>query len=107
MQMQRITNIQNRECPDEIIGILRVIGTVNIAGVAANDTLEFYVCWNPADGDHDLNVDLYDAVPLLTIYCSKLGDGNYDCQCDISEPYGRIDLYDAVLLTSNFGKKYG
>jgi len=62
--------------------------------------------WNPSDVDHDLDVDLYDAVRLLVAYGSKLGDEDYNCHCDIREPYGIIDLYDAVLLLVNYGKKY-
>jgi len=93
------------ECPREIFGIWRVLATVNIAGVAANDTLEFHVGWNPADVDHDLDVDLYDAVRVLVAYGSELGDENYNCHCDIAEPYGKIDLYEAVLLLVNYGKK--
>jgi parallel beta-helix repeat protein len=62
--------------------------------------------WNPGDVDHDLDVDLYDAVKLLTAYGSKLGDEEYSPQCDIAEPYGKINLYDAVLLLANYGKKY-
>ena len=62
--------------------------------------------WNPGDVDHDLDVDLYDAVRLLTAYGSKLGSENYNCHCDINEPYGAIDLFDAVLLLLNYGKQY-
>ena len=49
--------LPSSECPDETLGIWRVISTVYIAGVAVNDTLEFHVCWNPADVDHDSDVD--------------------------------------------------
>jgi len=62
--------------------------------------------WNPGDIDHDLDVDLLDAVRLLLAYGSKLGSENYNCHCDINEPYGDIDLFDAVLLLLNYGKKY-
>jgi len=62
--------------------------------------------WNPADTNHDLYVDLYDAVRVLVAYGSKLGDEDYDCSCDIVEPYGTINLYDAVLVLVNYGKKY-
>ena len=64
------------------------------------------VYWNPADVDHDLDVDLYDAVGLLTAYGSKLGNEEFNCHCDIAEPYGVINLYDAVLLLVNYGEKY-
>ena len=62
--------------------------------------------WNPGDVDHDLDVDLYDAVRLLAAYGFKLGAEGYNCHCDIIEPYGQIDLYDAILLLINYGKKY-
>ena len=62
--------------------------------------------WNPGDIDHDLDVDLFDAVRLLMAYGSEEGDENYNPHCDINEPYGAIDLFDAVLLLLNYGKKY-
>jgi hypothetical protein len=98
--------LSSSECPEEILGIWRLLATVNIAGVVANDTLEFHVCRNPADVDHDLDVDLYDAVRVLVAYGSKLGDEHYSCYCDIAEPYGVIDLYDAALVLVNYGGKY-
>ena len=97
--------LPSSESQNEIIGTWKVIGTVNIAGVATNDSLGFQVCWNPADIDDDLDVDLFDAIPLLAIYGSELGDKNYNCNCDIAEPYGKIDLYDAILVVANYGKK--
>jgi parallel beta-helix repeat protein len=62
--------------------------------------------WNPADINHDLDINIYDAVRVLVAYGSKLGDEDYDCRCDIAEPYGTINLYDAVLVLVNYGKKY-
>jgi parallel beta-helix repeat protein len=62
--------------------------------------------WNPGDVDHDLDVDLYDAVRLLAAYGYELGEEGYNPHCDIAEPNGVIDLYDAVLLLVNYGKKY-
>lgn len=62
--------------------------------------------WNLADVNYDLKVDLYDAVRLLAVYGSKLGNEEYNPHCDIAEPYGEIDLFDAVLVLVNYGKKY-
>ena len=62
--------------------------------------------WNPGDVDHDLDVDLFDAVRLLLAYGSTPEDEHYNCHCDINEPYGAIDLFDAILLLLNYGKKY-
>lgn len=62
--------------------------------------------WNPGDVDHDLDVDLYDAVRVLLAYGSTPSDSNWNPHCDIAGPYGKMDLYDAVLLPVNYGKKY-
>jgi len=62
--------------------------------------------WNPADVDHDLDVDLYDAVRVLKAYGSKQGHKNFNPHCDIAEPYGIIDLYDVMTVLVNYGKRY-
>jgi nitrous oxidase accessory protein NosD len=59
----------------------------------------------PGDVDGDFNVDLYDAVKLLTHYGAKTGQPAYDPVCDI-DGNGNIDLYDAVELLTNYGQKY-
>lgn len=62
--------------------------------------------WNPADVDHDLDVDLYDAVMVCVAYGSKLGDERYNPHCDIAEPYETITLYDVVVIMVNYGKEF-
>jgi parallel beta-helix repeat protein len=66
----------------------------------------FWYCWDPGDVDHDFDVDLYDAVELLAIYGSRVGDEEYNSHCDVAKPYGIINLYDAVLLLASYGEKY-
>lgn len=61
-----------------------------------------YTIQGDIDGDYD--VDLYDAVRLLTHYGAKMGSPAYDAECDLNCD-GRIDLYDAVMLLVNYGKK--
>jgi len=56
------------------------------------------------DLDGDFDVDLYDAVYLLTRYGAKKDSPGYDPVCDIDGD-GDIDLYDAVKLLTNYGKK--
>ncbi|RLI46312.1 hypothetical protein DRO69_03400, partial [Candidatus Bathyarchaeota archaeon] len=58
----------------------------------------------PGDFDADKDVDLYDAVALLTIYGAKIGDPQYDPNKDIDND-GDIDLYDAVALLTRYGQK--
>jgi nitrous oxidase accessory protein len=62
--------------------------------------------WNHGDVNHDLTVNLFDAVKVLRAYGSEPGDSNWDPQCDIVEAYNKIDLYDATLVLLNYGKKY-
>ena len=38
---------------------------------------------------------------------SELGDKNYSLDSDLCEPYGEIDLFDAVVILVNYGSKYG
>jgi parallel beta-helix repeat protein len=62
--------------------------------------------WNPADINHDLKVNLTDAVLVCSAYGSKPETDNWNPHCDIIEPYGRVNLYDAVIVLANYGKKY-
>ena len=60
------------------------------------------------DVDGDFDVDLFDAVRLLTSYGAKKDappPPNYDPNCDIDGD-GKIDLFDAVRLLTHYGQKY-
>jgi hypothetical protein len=64
-----------------------------------------YVCVSiVGDLDCDRDVDLYDAVKLLSHYGCKGGMLCYDPICDIDDD-GDIDLYDAVALLLHYGQK--
>lgn len=58
----------------------------------------------PGDVDGDFDVDLYDAVKLLTCYGVNEGEPKYDPNLDINGN-DQIYLYDAVILLSNYGQK--
>ena len=62
--------------------------------------------WNPGDINHDLTVDIFDVVLVCAAYESTPSDLNWNCHCDIVEPYGAIDLFDVVLMASNYGEEY-
>jgi parallel beta-helix repeat protein len=62
--------------------------------------------WNPADINHDLKVNLSDAVLVCSAYGSKPEIDNWNPHCDIIEPYGRVNLYDAVIVCANYGKEF-
>ena len=62
--------------------------------------------WNPADVNHDLRVDIYDAVLICGAYTATPSAPNWNPHCDIAEPYEIIDIYDAVLLCDNYGEEY-
>ncbi len=62
--------------------------------------------WSPADVNHDLKVDIYDVVRICVAYGSTPSDYNWNCHCDIAEPYGKLDIYDVVTACTNYGKEY-
>lgn len=62
--------------------------------------------WNPADVNHDLEVDLYDVVLTCGAFYSKLGGDNWNPHCDIKGPYGIIDIYDVVTVCASYGKEF-
>lgn len=64
----------------------------------------------PGDVDGDFenghyDIDLFDAVRLLTCYGAKEGEPNFDPNCDIDNS-GQVFLFDAVILLSQYGQKY-
>jgi hypothetical protein len=57
------------------------------------------------DIDFDHDIDLYDAVSLLSSYGARNGDPSWEPTRDLY-PNGKIDVYDAVILLSKYGSKY-
>ncbi len=62
--------------------------------------------WNPGDIDHDLDVDIFDVVQAAVAYDSTPSDTNWNPHCDIAEPYGIIDIFDIVTISSSYGEEY-
>lgn len=62
--------------------------------------------WNPGDIDHDLNIDIFDVVRAASAYGSTPSDLHWNPHCDITEPYGVINIYDLVMIGGSYGKKY-
>jgi nitrous oxidase accessory protein len=65
-----------------------------------------YLYWNPADIDHDLDVDIFDVVRCSNAYGSTPSSPNWNPHCDIAEPYGVIDIFDIVMIASSYGEAY-
>jgi len=59
--------------------------------------------WNPGDINHDLEIDIYDAVSVSLAYGATSMDPNWSCHSDIAEPYGFIDIFDVVLMAQSYG----
>jgi len=62
--------------------------------------------WNPADINNDLKVDIFDVVLVCRAYSSTPSDPNWNCHCDIAEPYGVIDIFDIVKIVESYGEEY-
>lgn len=58
------------------------------------------------DIDHDMDVDIFDAVRCGIAYGSTPSSPNWNPNCDIAEPYGVIDIFDLVTIAGNYGEEY-
>ena len=73
-------------------------------GLFLAGTLHFNVTF-PGDVDHDLDVDIFDAVKCGIAYGATPQDANWNPYCDIAEPHEVIDIFDLVALAGNYGEK--
>jgi parallel beta-helix repeat protein len=62
--------------------------------------------WIPADVNHDLIVNIFDAVRICAAYGTIPSDPEWNPHADIAEPFGKIGILDAVLCTSHYGEQY-
>ena len=62
--------------------------------------------WNQADVNDDLKVDIFDVVKCGRVYLIGVGDPFYCSRCDISEVYGKIDIFDIVMICTSYGEEY-
>ena len=43
---------------------------------------------------------------LILTVCARASDSNWNSHCDISEPYGFIDIFDIVMVVGSYGKEW-
>jgi nitrous oxidase accessory protein NosD len=65
-----------------------------------------YSWWNPCDINGDLAVNIFDIVLLCGHYGSTAADPDWNWLYDIAEPYGKIDIFDLVMIASRYGEEY-
>jgi len=65
-----------------------------------------YSRWNYADINSDWRVDIFDVVLGVNAYQAIPGDYHWDPRCDIAEPYGKIDIFDIIMICSSYGEEY-
>jgi hypothetical protein len=58
------------------------------------------------DIDCDGDVDLNDAVVMLTSYGCREGEPTWNANADVAPPYGIINIYDFVTFVYHYGEKY-
>jgi len=82
------------------------IGDSNIPweGVDSRPLMNPY--WSPSDINHDLAVNILDVNLATAAYCSTPSDPEWNPHCDLSEPYGFINIYDVVMICINYEKEY-
>jgi parallel beta-helix repeat protein len=62
--------------------------------------------WSPADVNHDLKVDILDAVNVASSYGATPSSSNWNQHVDIAQPYGNINILDLTLCCSHYAEKY-
>jgi parallel beta-helix repeat protein len=62
--------------------------------------------WIPADVNHDLEINIFDVVRITGAYSTTPASPNWNPHADIAQPFGKIDIFDIVLCTGHYGKKY-
>jgi hypothetical protein len=65
----------------------------------------YFYAWR-ADIDDDLDVDIFDVVTAANVYGSTPSTPSWNPDCDISEPYGIIDIFDIVMIIRDYGAVY-
>jgi hypothetical protein len=51
-------------------------------------------------------VNINDVVVMAQAYGSRKGDSNWNADADIAPPWGCVDIFDLVMCTSYYGKKW-
>ena len=90
----------------EDLGTWRILATVNVAETIVEDRMEFQFPFNLADVNGDLMVDIFDVVTTSVAYSSTVSDSSWNVNCDVSRPYGLIDLLDLVLVAAAYGQQW-
>lgn len=65
-----------------------------------------YSWWNPADLNGDFAVNIFDIVLLGGHYGATAADSDWNWLYDIAAPYGKIDIFDLVMIASSYGEEY-
>jgi len=60
--------------------------------------------WNPADINHDLKIDIFDVVLCANAYGSTPSDPHWNSLCDLTEPYGIVNIFDVVAVCGSYGE---
>lgn len=56
------------------------------------------------DVDGDFDVDIFDVVQITSIYSTKIGDPEFNSNCDLDGD-GMIRIFDVVKCTAHYGEK--
>jgi hypothetical protein len=79
----------------------------NFLSRAHNDSYPLMnLYWHPGDVNHDLIINIFDAVLIASAYGATPSDPRWNCHSDIIEHFGIIDIFDIVLLAGSYGEVY-
>jgi hypothetical protein len=93
---------------EEVLGTWTAVATASVAQRFVSDQLTFQVIVDPPllPGDINLDgrVDIRDATLLCMAWASKIGDANYNPNCDFNKD-GEVNIADASILSMNWNQK--
>jgi len=69
-------------------------------------TIYPYPDWNLADINGDLKVDIFDVMLCANAYQATPSDPHWNPRCDLTEPYGKVDIFDIVTICISYGEEY-
>lgn len=91
---------------EEVLGNWTAVATASVAQRFVIDWITFQVIEDPpfpGDANLDGRVNILDATLLCMAWRSKIGDPNYNPNCDFNKD-GEINIEDTAIMSTNWGQ---
>jgi len=71
-----------------------------------NCSVTILPCWNLADVNDDLKVNIFDVMLGVNAYQATPSDPHWNPRCDLANPYDIVDIFDIVMIVGSYGEEY-